>query len=309
VWGSRLGNWRVLSASALAGVLLAVGAWVVLAMLMAKPPATTDQALADKPANESDGDPKLSFGAADRSTPSEAATALTADSPSPRSNGATLNAAKLNAVPSDRAASNGAASGEAVANGPVANQRDASRNDKIPSPNAAPPAASSTAASPASVPAPLSTGPAVESAAARVAAKPTPDVRPSAASASATADPAQAEPKHSDAASSDPAAAGGVDTVARAVIETHLEDRLPSVEFSQATLREFVDFISEFSTLTIVIDREALAKQGKGPQTTIAVRLKNVTVSAALKAGLGRQGLVAVVRGDKLVVTTADAGR
>ncbi len=107
----------------------------------------------------------------------------------------------------------------------------------------------------------------------------------------------------------DPAAGDGVDTAARAAIETHLDDKLPSLEFSKATLREFVDFLRDFSTLDIVLDREALAKAGKGPQTPIAVRLKNATVSEALKAALGRQGMAAVVRGDKVVITIAESGR
>ena len=102
-----------------------------------------------------------------------------------------------------------------------------------------------------------------------------------------------------------PAAAEGDESTARAAIEMRLEERLPPIDFPKATLREFVEFISEFSTVTIVFDGESLSKAGKGPMTTISVRLKNATVSEALATALGRHGLVATPRAGKLVITAA----
>lgn len=94
--------------------------------------------------------------------------------------------------------------------------------------------------------------------------------------------------------------------MALAQIEMHLDDRLPKINFQKVSLREFLDVLSQFSTLPIALDQEALARAGKGPQTLITVQLADATVAQVLEAGLTRHGLIAIVRGGKLVVTVAD---
>jgi hypothetical protein len=138
------------------------------------------------------------------------------------------------------------------------------------------------------------------------AAKSAPEDPKAAASA---AEPATGEPA-AGSATKDPLAdpaAGDTNSAALALIEMHLDDKLPKIDFQEKSLREFLDVMSEYSTISIGIDREALAKVNKGPLTPVTVRLADVTVAQALEAGLSRHGLVTVVRSGKLIVTTEAA--
>ncbi len=128
------------------------------------------------------------------------------------------------------------------------------------------------------------------------------DSKTSAAVAQAAPGEAAADPGMRDPLADPPA--GDTSSTALAQIEMHLDDKLVKIDFQEKSLREFLDVLSEFSTILIGLDREALAKVGKGPQTQVTVRLTDVTVAQALEAGLARHGLVAVVRGGKLIVTT-----
>ncbi len=92
-----------------------------------------------------------------------------------------------------------------------------------------------------------------------------------------------------------------------AQIEMHLDDKLPSVKFAKTPLRDFLDVIAEFSTLSITIDKPALEAVGKSPKSPVTLQLTDVTVAQALEAALSKHGLTTVVRGGKLVVTTPPA--
>ena len=149
--------------------------------------------------------------------------------------------------------------------------------------------------------------PSAEGKPASMPAKPEPEdpkpEDPKAAPAASEAGPGEpagrdplADPATSDTSSS-----------ALAQIEMHLDDKFVKLDFQEKTLREFLDVIGEFSTIPIGLDREALAKVGKGPLTLVTVRKNDVTVAQALEAALARHGLEAVVRGGKLVVTTVPA--
>jgi hypothetical protein len=79
---------------------------------------------------------------------------------------------------------------------------------------------------------------------------------------------------------------------------------LPSVQFVQAPLVQFVEFIGDLAGLRITIDDEALAAVGKGRQSPLSIKLAKTTAGKALSTGLKSLGLTLVARNGKLVVTT-----
>jgi hypothetical protein len=103
------------------------------------------------------------------------------------------------------------------------------------------------------------------------------------------------EEKPDDAAAFDP--------VKQARLMTHLQDGLPALEFTAVPLGQFVAFLSEFSTVPMVIDTQSLVAAGKSAKTRISVKLDDATVEEALKAALDKPGLAFHIEPGRLVIT------
>ncbi len=97
------------------------------------------------------------------------------------------------------------------------------------------------------------------------------------------------------------------DPVKQARLMTHLQDKLPALEFTGVPLAQFVAFLSEFSTVPMVIDTQSLVEAGKSPKTRISVKLDDATVEDALKAALTKPGLTFHVEPFRLVITSRSA--
>jgi hypothetical protein len=97
-------------------------------------------------------------------------------------------------------------------------------------------------------------------------------------------------------------------SLSKAQIEERLAITLPTVAFVKVPLAQFVDFIGDFTALSISIDELALAKVGKKRQTPVTVQLSDATAREALDAAVGPLGLTCVVRGSRLVVTAGGDG-
>jgi hypothetical protein len=93
----------------------------------------------------------------------------------------------------------------------------------------------------------------------------------------------------------------------RAVITAHLQDKLPQTEFRGVPLVQFLAFLTDFSTVPIAIDSEALEKAGKDPKIKISIKLSGETVEAALRAALAKPGLAFRIEAKRIVITAAAA--
>ena len=69
---------------------------------------------------------------------------------------------------------------------------------------------------------------------------------------------------------------------------THLQDKLPALEFTGVPVGQFVAFLSEFSTVPMVIDAQSLVEAGKSAKTRISVKLDDATVEEALEGRVGQ---------------------
>ncbi len=104
-------------------------------------------------------------------------------------------------------------------------------------------------------------------------------------------------------AASESAGSPTTPSLSKAQIEERLGITLPTVAFVKVPLAQFVDFIGDFTALSITIDDLALAKAGKKRQTPVTVQLSDATAREALDAAIKPLGLTCVVRGSRLVVT------
>ena len=86
-------------------------------------------------------------------------------------------------------------------------------------------------------------------------------------------------------------------------VATRLKDTIPQIEFVDVRLIDFVYFLSDFSTLPITIDPEAMFFAGKSPATKLQVKLTDTTVQQTLHEVLATKGLEFLVQDDQLVIT------
>jgi hypothetical protein len=99
----------------------------------------------------------------------------------------------------------------------------------------------------------------------------------------------------------------GFDPIKQARLMTHLQDKLPAFEFASVPLGQFVAFLSEFSTVPMVVDTQSLAEAGKSAKTRISVKMDDATVEEALKAALDKPGLTFHIEPGHLVITSRAA--
>lgn len=86
-------------------------------------------------------------------------------------------------------------------------------------------------------------------------------------------------------------------------VAARLKDTIQQIEFVDVRLVDFVYFLSDFSTLPITIDPEAVFFAGKSPATKLQVKLTDTTVQQTLHEVLAKKGLELLVRDDHLVIT------
>ena len=89
-------------------------------------------------------------------------------------------------------------------------------------------------------------------------------------------------------------------------VAARLEDPLEKVEFRRVLLADLCDFLTEFSTIPITLDVEALAAAGVAPDEVVAVKMNDTTVGELLSAVLAKHGLVYEIEGQQLLITSSD---
>lgn len=90
-----------------------------------------------------------------------------------------------------------------------------------------------------------------------------------------------------------------------AEVARHLDDKIPQIELKNTTLGDLVDLLSQYSTIPMTIDAEALAASGIGPDARVSVSLENTTVGEVLDAALRHYELKYILVGNQLIVTDA----
>jgi len=75
-------------------------------------------------------------------------------------------------------------------------------------------------------------------------------------------------------------------------------------DFTDSTLGDVVDFLRDFTGVNIVLDTPALKAAGVTGDTTVNMKLKDVTLKAALRLMLDQIGVTYVVRDESIVITS-----
>ena len=88
----------------------------------------------------------------------------------------------------------------------------------------------------------------------------------------------------------------------RSRMEARLSEHVPEVEFINAPLGRFIDFVRELSNLPILIDESAFQDAGKDRRSPITVRLSGATIGEILSAGLKTQSLRFELRDDRVLI-------
>jgi hypothetical protein len=114
-------------------------------------------------------------------------------------------------------------------------------------------------------------------------------------------------PESTTAAEEEPAEGEPFDPVKQAQLMSHMQDKLPALEFTGVPLVQFVAFLTEFSTVPMTIDSASLTEIGKSAKTRISVKLDDATVEQALKAALEKPGLAFHIKPGRLVITARSA--
>jgi hypothetical protein len=121
--------------------------------------------------------------------------------------------------------------------------------------------------------------------------------------------PASVEPPAQEQPALDPAMLDKPDsTVPRpepreVQVEQRLADPLAEIDFQQLPLVRFLKFLTEFSTIPITLDPDALALVQVRPYAPVTLKLTGTTAGAALTAALEPLRLGFVSTGNQLVVT------
>ena len=94
------------------------------------------------------------------------------------------------------------------------------------------------------------------------------------------------------------------ETMPQIDVAARLADSLPGVQFKRVPLADFCDFLSRLSTVPITLDVDALAAAGVRVNDPVSVSAADTTVGAALDAGISKYGLVHVIEGQQLIITS-----
>ena len=86
-------------------------------------------------------------------------------------------------------------------------------------------------------------------------------------------------------------------------VDQRLLDPLAEIDFRQLPLVSYLKFLTEFSTIPITLDPDALALVQVRPQSPVTLKLTDTNVGAALTAALEPLRLGFVSTGNQLVVT------
>ncbi|MCH5376892.1 MAG: hypothetical protein JJ992_23235, partial [Planctomycetes bacterium] len=86
-------------------------------------------------------------------------------------------------------------------------------------------------------------------------------------------------------------------------VAERLRDKIPELDIPQMPLVLFVDFVTDFSTIPISLDPDALALLRIKPDRPVAVKAMDAEVGAILNTALQPLGLAAVQDGNQLRVT------
>ena len=89
-------------------------------------------------------------------------------------------------------------------------------------------------------------------------------------------------------------------------VAARLDDPLPAVQFKRITLLDFCDFLSRLSTIPITLDTDALELVNVHPGDQVSLALEDTTVGNALTEVLAKRGLMFLVEGQQLIVTSPD---
>lgn len=83
-----------------------------------------------------------------------------------------------------------------------------------------------------------------------------------------------------------------------------LDTELAAIDFDEATLDDFIEFMTQLTTVKISFDLAAMSDIGVGTDDTISVHLQDASYRAILDTALSPLGLGFVIRQGELVVTT-----
>jgi hypothetical protein len=89
-------------------------------------------------------------------------------------------------------------------------------------------------------------------------------------------------------------------------IPERLDDPLTALQFKRVTLADFCDFLSRLSTIPITLDVDGMAAIGARASDLISITAEDTTVGQALVEVLAKRGLVHVIRGQQLIVTSPE---
>ena len=92
-------------------------------------------------------------------------------------------------------------------------------------------------------------------------------------------------------------------------VEARLADKIPQINLPRIGLREFLEFLTDLSTVSITLDLDALAELRLDLDTPLSVTASDSTVGDVLRKALAPLKLDYVLRGGQVVVTHAAANR
>ena len=74
-------------------------------------------------------------------------------------------------------------------------------------------------------------------------------------------------------------------------IQARLADKIPEIEFQGIALADFLDFLTQLSTIPITLDPSAVAHAGVTPRVSISIHQQDTTIDQVLSSVLASQGL------------------
>lgn len=92
-------------------------------------------------------------------------------------------------------------------------------------------------------------------------------------------------------------------------VETHLTDPLAAVNFRDAPLIQFLGEVSQWSTIPISLDADALSELNVSPIAPITIRLTGTTIGGVLDEALSPLGLTYYTVGHQLVIGRPKQGQ
>ncbi len=89
----------------------------------------------------------------------------------------------------------------------------------------------------------------------------------------------------------------------RVDVAAKLSEPVPAVDFRAVPLEQFVEFVSQMSTVPISLDFDALAEVGVSPGDTVTVKLSGANVGQVLDAALHQRGLATIVHEGQIIIS------